>query len=516
MSLKNNEKGRIGFSIQNIFFGVVGQIAIIVFQFACRTVFIKTLATEYLGVNGLFTNILSVLSLAELGFGTAMNYSMYKPVAENDIEKIIKYVNLYKIFYRIAAAVIVCIGLCLIPFLDVLIADQPNIDNLTIIYILYLFNTVFSYLMIYKKAVIQANQKEYVCTIYTKAVAVIQNIVQMIALVVTHNFILYLGIQVFCSVLTNFLISKKAERMYPYLAGKLAGLPEKDELKQIGKNTLAMSMHRVGGVVVNGTDNLIISAFVGLTQVGLYSNYTLITSNLNTFLSIIFNSLTASIGNLGAKEKETKIYDTFRMLDFAGFWLISFCSTCLIVLFNPFFSLWVGNSYVFDMTIVISIVLVFYFNGTRKVTLLFRDAMGIFWYDRYKPIFEAIINLVVSIVLVKSMGIVGVFIGTIVSTLTTSLWVEPYVLYKWGFKKSVLPHMAKLAVYFSFWVICCGGIYYLMSFLPNTWLMFIIRGIAIVFFYNICIFVVFGRTKAFKGMLKIIHRKLKIPRRKRI
>lgn len=492
-------------SFRNMTIGILGQIGQMIMLFVCRTVFIYTLSSEYLGINGLFSNILSVLSLAELGFGSALIYSMYKPLAEDNRKELISLMNLYRYIYIIVAIVIFILGLCLVPFLDLFISDHPSIDNLTLIYLLYLINSVGSYLLVYKKSIIEADQKNYISISYQKGFSIIQNMLQIIFLLITHNFIVYLLIQILVGVFVNIVLSKKADTMYPYLNSDKKSLPGKTVRRQIAKNTFAMSLHRIGSVAVDGSDNLIMSAFVGLESVGIYSNYVMIKINVDTFVKLIFNSFTASIGNLGVTESNKKLNETYRKMNFLGFWIYSFCATALFTLFNPFIKIWIGDNYLFSKNIVFLIVLNFYVTGMRQVTLKFRDALGLFWHDRYKPVFEAVINLVLSIILVKKFGIAGILIGTFSSTIATCFWIEPYILFKYGLNRRVREFFINYFIYTLSFILCGSITYYFCSLIPNYNLVYFVIKIFLVFFvYNLLLAVLYFRTFEFKELFRIV------------
>ncbi len=473
----------------------------VLLSFLCRTVFIHTLSQEYLGVNGLFGNILTVLNLAELGVGSAIIFYIYKPIAEEDVEGQIQLMNLYKILYRCIAGFIAVAGVALVPFLDYLIKDQPDIQGLTVIYFLYLFNTVSSYLFSYKRSIIDAHQQQYVGTIITTAFMTIQFLVQMLILVLTRNFIAYLLIQIICNVLTNICIAIQADRMYPFLKKNKRELPSRATRRNIAKNVGAMFIHKLGSVVVNDTDNLIMSAFVGLTSVAKYSNYQMIQYSINVALNGVFGAFTASIGNLGAIKERKKLFEVYNTLQFLGFWLYGFSTVAFIVMYNPFIEVWAGKKYLFPMHIVLLICICFYVSGSRVVTLTFRDAMGLYWYDRYKPIFEIIIDMGVTLFLVNKIGLAGIFLGTLISTLSTSWWVEPYVTYKHGFEQPVRLFFRDYIQYAAT-VILVGGVTYWvcdhfsMGGVPEI----ILKGAACVIVYNGIVFLMYFKTKRFKAL----------------
>lgn len=452
---------------KNSFFNFLantGSTAInMILSFICRTVFIAALGKTYLGVNGLFSNILTVLSLAELGIGAAMTFHMYDPVAREDQAQIRELLNFYRRLYSIVALVIAVAGLALTPFLGYLIKDQDtsglSMGYLTVVYLLYLFNTVSSYFFCYRRSVTDAHQKGYINVCIGSVIQIAQFLLQIVVLLVTHNFIAYLLVQVLCNVANNVVTAWMADRLYPYLKEDRKSIPPVETRRHIYKHTGAMFLHKLGDVVVNNTDNLLMSAFVGLEAVGVYSNYLLIETSINTALNGVFGAFTASVGNLGATGSKEEVFRVYKVINFLGFVLYGYCTIAFLVLYNPFIEAWAGKDFLFPMSIVLVMEANFYVRGMRKATLTFRDAMGLYWYDRYKPIFEVAINLVVSLVLVVKMGTIGILIGTLVSNLATCFWVEPYVTYKYGFCRSV-SHFFKTYAVYTLTVAAVGGFTY--------------------------------------------------------
>lgn len=435
--LNREEKSRTEYSARNTTVAMLARVIAILLGFCTRVVFTHTLSEEYVGINGLFTDILNVLALSELGIGTAITYALYKPIAEKDIEKQKSLMRLYKQFYRIVALIVLAAGLLVIPFMDLLIKNETQVENLTFLYLLYLANSVVSYLLIYKRTLIEAHQLSYIGVLYQTFFLIIQNVVQMLVLVTTKNFTLFLTILIICTLLNNFCISVKANRMYPFLKEKQVKPLAKEEKQGIYQNIRAMLMHKVGNVVVNNTDNLLLSSLVGIVSVGMYSNYYLVIGSVRQVLNQAFQGITASVGNLGVEESRERVQRIFEAAFFIGQWMFGFAVICLFELLTPFVELSFGSQYIFDMGVTFVLCLNFYFTGMRQATLAFRDSLGLFWYDRYKSLAEALINLVVSIVLGLEYGVLGIFIGTLCSTVLTSLWVEPYMLYKHRLKAPV-------------------------------------------------------------------------------
>lgn len=493
-------------SIKNLIIALVGQSLGLLISFISRIVFIRVLGAEYLGLNGLFTNILSILSLIELGIGPALTFSLYKPLAEKETEKVKSLMMLYKKVYLIIGILILVLGFILTPLLEVFVKEIPDIPHIHLIFMLFVINAAISYFYSYKRSLIISDQKRYIATIYRYGFYIVLNIIQIIVLNLTHNFILFLICQIIATLAENIVISKKADKLYPYLKDTQVQKVDKSTINQITKNVRAMIAHKLGGVVVNSTDSLIISKYVGLVGVGLYSNYQLLINALNIVISQIFSSITASVGNLGATETEDKKRSIFYIVFFLNFWIYGFISICLVVLINPFIELWIGKSYILNGSIVIVIILNFYLSGMRKGVLTFRDALGIYWYDRHKPIFESIINLIVSLILVKQFGMIGVFLGATVSTVTTCLWVEPFVLYKYGFKSSVFPYFVRYSLYSVSTVFACLVTIVATSiFRDVTVINFIIQLIICLVVPNALFLLLFGRTEEFRYLYNLIN-----------
>lgn len=486
-------------SIKNIITALIGQGLGIILSFILRMVFISILGAEYLGVNGLFTNILSILSLAEMGLGSAIIYSLYKPLAVGDVRKIKELMHFYELAYRGIGVIIFILGIGMIPFLEYIIKDQPNIPHLTFIYLLFLINTVASYFFAYKRSLIIADQKSYITTIYRYGFYAVLNILQIGILLITKNFILFLLAQIIITIIENLMVSFKANRLYTFLKDEEKVRLDKISRQEISKNVKALMCHRIGNVVVNGTDNIIISIFVGVFWVGLYSNYYLITNSLNIIIGQIFTSVTASIGNLSVVEGREKNYFMYKSIFFINFWIAGLSSVMLWILINPFITTWVGKEYILTKSIVFIIIINFYIMVMRKTTLVYRDAMGLFWHDRYKPIFEAVINIVVSVLLAPKLGIAGVFIGTFISTVTTAFWVEPYILYKYGFEMKVRDYFFRY-IKFTLVILVAGIVTHQICnvFTTVTWMSLFGRAAVCVIVPNFIFLGCFYRTDEFK------------------
>ncbi|WP_134702550.1 lipopolysaccharide biosynthesis protein [Ammoniphilus sp. YIM 78166] len=496
---------RIQNSLKNIFFGLSGQFISILMGFIVRTIFIYTLGIEYLGVEGLFTSILMMLSLANLGFDTAMIYSLYKPLAEKDTYRIQALMNLYRRAYRLIGVIVLLIGLSILPFLPYLINGETTIDHIHVIYLLFLVNSVSSYYFIYKQAIIIADQRNHIISKIHSVFIISSNILQIMLLLGTGNYIVVLAAQIIFRISENVYIAKRADKLYPYLKVKNDAALSKDEKKLFFENLYALLLYRISGIVINGTDNIVISIFIGVTAVGMYSNYLLIMTTLTTFIGYIFYSITASVGNLHVKENAEKKYFIFRVLYFANFWIYGFCAVCLWNLLNPVIMLWIGEQFVFSQFIVFSIVLNFFSAGMQTASTTFRDTTGLFKKGKYRPIIAAFINIGVSIILVNKIGIAGVFLGTVISRLCTYFWYDPYVVFKYVFQKSVKVYFVRYA-----WSVLIVFIAAVLTdtlagiFNENMLINIGIRTVLCLTIPNILFFIIFRKSEEFKYLWNIV------------
>lgn len=497
---------RIQNSVRNLSAAWLGQVAMLLIKFVARTFFVIYLGKIYLGLNGLFSNILSMLSLAELGVGSAIVYSLYKPIACDDKNDLISIMQLYKKIYIIIGTFILVVGSSLTPFLSFFVKDLPNISNIELIYILFVVNASISYFFSYKSTFVIANQKNYVTTINHLAYYILTNVIQIIILITLQNFVLFLTIQIIMTFLENFTVSRIANRMYPILTHK-EKIPLKGEVKkEILKNTGAMVFHKLGSIIVFSTDNLVLSKMIGLVSVGIYSNYSMIIAALDGILVQLFAAITASVGNLRVTASEEKQKKVFYATFFVNFYLYTFCAICLASLLNPVISLWFGRDFVFDKLIIFVLALNFYLTGMRKSVITFKDAFGLFWQNRYMPIFESAVNLICSIILVNIFGVIGVFIGTSISTIVTCVWIEPWVLFGFGFKSSSKPYFKLYFKYLIIMLIASFITLNITSLIVGEGIGYLlVNGIVCFIIVNSIIYVLFHKSEEFSVIRGYIH-----------
>lgn len=489
---------RVKSSIKNISTGLIGQMLLLVTNFVTRTVFINILGSTYLGVSGLFSNILSLLSLAELGVGQAITFSLYKPIAENDTEKINSLMAIYKKIYLCIFAFVLVAGMSLIPFLRYIIKDFDQIPHLTAIYILYVINSASSYLFVYRNTLITASQKNYVISQISYIFSITIMVLQIIGLVLFKNYFVYLITQICVIICQNIVTAIVAGKMYPGLNTKNVKKLDSEEKDSLVKNIKSLMIYKVGTLALNSTDNILISTFVGIVKVGLYSNYLLISSSVTGFLSTIFGNLTASIGNLNAVETKEKKIDMFNIINLATFWLYGVCCVCMFCASNPFITAWIGKEYLLSYRELFIIVLNAYVAGMLFAPFNYRQTMGLFVYGKMRPIISAVINIVASIILGRKFGLEGILWGTIIARVTTNVWFDPYIVFKRGLDASpkhyFFDYLVKLIVF-----VATGALAFAITcMIPGTNMLSVIVKAMVAFIISNAIFLlIYARSSEF-------------------
>lgn len=492
-------------SVINMATALISQFIIILLGFISRRVMIDSIGVEYLGINGLMNNILTILSLAESGIGTAMVYALYKPLADNDIPKIRALMNFYKNSYRVLAVFTALLGLSILPFLDFFMKGN-TVENSRIIYLMFLFSSVCSYLYSYKISMNNADQNKYLSTIFNTVTQILVLIVKVLILYITKNYILFLLIDIGSTLIKNIIFSRMMDKRYPYLKDKSKVKLDNESRKVLYTNIKALFFGKIGYILSTCSDNLVISSMISLKTVGLYSNYTTLTSSVTGFVGTFISSIGASVGNLMAKESKDKVYEIFKITTFVNFWLYGFSAICLFCLTEPFIALWLGKDYIMGKEILFLIVFNFLIGGLMAPIDSIKSAAGLYKPDRFVPIIAAIVNLLLSVLLVKPLGLVGVFIGTLVSTILFSFWIKPVLVYKYIFKRNVFEYFIDILLKLVAISIATGVCFEIGEslFREYTILNFIGRLGVCIIMPNILIIIFSFKTKEFKYILNIV------------
>lgn len=489
-------------SIKNVIVALLCNTTALVFNFVSQSIFISYLGIEYSGLNGVFTNIISMLSIVELGLGTIIIYHLYKPIAEGDKEYIKVLMNFYLKTYRIIACIIFFLGLTLMPFIPFFVDSKMINENIYIVYGLFLFEAVVSYLIAYKRSLIYANQKNRVVDLIHILYILILNGLQIFFLITFKNFVVYLIIKILCRILENVLINYFANRLYPYLKEKCTKSLDKNVKVEILRMVKGQLYHQIGGNIVLSTDSIIISSFLGLTTAGIYTNYTIISKAANTILSQVFNAMTASVGDLLVEKDSERAYKTYKKINLLNFYLFSLTSLGMYFCINLFIKLWLGNDFfILSSQWVLLFSFNYYLQGMRRTLQVFASAGGICFENRYVPIIEAIINLCVSLFLVQYFGLIGVVLGTISSAFVLYFYGFPKYIYTPIFKKSwrdyiveFLKHIFILVIMFLANYFCIN--YLLMNVVSNI-VALLTTAITCVLITTFIFFIFFHKTEEF-------------------
>lgn len=494
------DTSRTSNSLKNMAFGLGSQGLSILLGFFTRWMFIYLLGKEYLGVSGLFTNILSLLSLANLGFDTAIVYSLYKPLAENDLVSVKGYMLLFRRIYMIVGCIVFAMGCILIPFLPHLISGEVTIsESIYTIYFLFLFHSATSYLFSYKQALLTASQQNRVISLYHSIFMVLRNFAEMIVLFLFHAYIPALICVITFQTAENAWISKIVDKKFPILSDKSEGFISKEQKKALKENVKSLFLYKISGTVISSTDNILISKFQGLASVGLYSNYSYIVDVIRTFLSYVFYSMTASVGNYHATESKEANEKMFYNLFFSSFWLYGFTGICLGVLLNPFISLWIGEDYLLPNWTVFVIIANYYTAGVQYASTTYREVTGLFNIGKYRPLIAAILNIFFSIILAYPLGIAGIILGTILSRLCVYFWYDPYIIHKKLFNRGVRYYFFTYILYASTFAFVGYICFFVSRHLPisNQLLRFVANMLVCSIIPNISFFLLFYKRTEF-------------------
>lgn len=498
---------RTKYSIYNVVSGMIAQTIVVILGFVSRKIFVMMLGMSLQGINATLTSVISMLSLTELGIGTAIICNLYKPLAENDEPRIISLMQFYSKVYSAIAGIVLVLGICVCPFLH-LIVDDNSVSNtyLIVVFMLFLTETIISYLFAYKRSILIADQKNFYVNIVAMTINLINSGTQIAILLLTKNFILYLVIKIVFRMVENLVIAYISDKKYPFLK-KAPKTPVEPEIKNnIISNTKALALHYIGNYLISGTDMMIITKFLGTVISGMYSNYLLITSTIKAVFAQFSTGITAGFGNLIALGETEKLYTTFRKALFICFVMTNFATVSMFCIFNPFISLWLGEEYTLKMSVVFIICLNFFIESLSETIGSLRASTGLFRPDRYLHLFLAALNLVVSIILVKYIGIFGVFLGTFICHFIKELNVLPAIVYKNIFHMKVWKYQIVVMLYMLITAGSTALTYYLCSLVnvANPFAHLIILCVLCVVVPNMAIVVCFFKTDEFKYAVELI------------
>lgn len=461
---------------RNLVFGMVNRAVAMLMPFLSRTALIYVLGMEYAGLSTLFTNILQVLNLADLGIGTAIVYALYEPVANNDVDTIRALMNYYRRVYRAIGCVIALLGLVLLPFLPNLIKGEPPADvNLTILYLVYLANTVVSYwLFAYKQALPTAMQRVDVVSNVNTVTNILLNLAQVVVVLVFRNYYAFLVVIPLCTILDNLLMSFYVDRTYP--GYKPQGSISAELRASIRKRVAGLTIQRVCATTRNALDSVFLSAFIGLTITAIYSNYLLIMGAVTSILGVVSTAVLPTVGNSIVTDTTEKNYNDMRTMNYVYMMASGWCASCMLCLYQPFMRLWMGEANTLGMVVVVLIVLYFYGLKMGDIISLYASGSGLWWEMRWRSIAESVANVVLNFLFVQVWGVAGIVVATLVSLLIFNFGLATSIIFKYYFKNGRLPEyfldqlqyfLINVAVCFIAFVVCSrlpeGGLVWLLA-----------------------------------------------------
>lgn len=493
---------------RNIFFGIVLKIYQILLPFFMRTAMIYFLGVQYLGLNSLFVSVLQVLNLAELGVGSAMVYSMYKPIAQDDNTTICALMKLYRTYYRVIGLIIALVGGVLTPFIPKLISGEvPSDINIYVLYLLNLGATVLSYWMFaYKNSILQAHQRTDVISKVTLITNTFQYGLQLLVLCTIKNYYVYVLVLLATQVITNIVTAIVADRMYPQF--KPAGKVKDEEIKKINRRIRDLFTSKIGGIIYDSADTIVISAFLGLTILSIYQNYFYILTAVSGLIAVMFSSCTAGIGNSIVVESKEKNYSDLKKFTFIISWIAGVCSCSLLCLYQTFMELWVGKDLMLSFFEVVCFVLYFFVRQYNALFNLYKDASGMWHEDRFRPLTAAMTNLVLNLILVQFIGIYGILLSTVIAIVCVGMpWLMHNLFTIIFGKKHMIPFIKRVTIYCAVVFISCV-ITYSICLLINFALIptLIVRGLICMIIPNVFYYIIFRKSTEFNQSLELVDR----------
>lgn len=500
-------------SVYNLLTGFGGQLLNIILKFVCRTVFVQTLGVSYLGINGLFSDILTLLSLAELGFDMAISYRLYKPIAEGDDVKVREYLFFFKRVYIIIGVFIFIVGLAFIPLLKYLIADYETLEglgiNAAIIFLLYLFQNVSTYLFgAYRSIVLKAAQKQYVINVAGYIITILSSISQIGTLIFLHDFIAYIIVVTSFTIIQTVVNAILATKAFPHYFIKERSKLSRNEKYDLFKDCSALFVYKTNNIIMKVTDNLVLSSFIGLSIVGLYSNYLMVFMALNGVLNMIYTGIKASMGNLYASNDVKKKYFIFEVMSFVTSSIYGILAIIIALEINEFISVWIGEDFIIPQPFPILIGIEFLFTGLKLNLAQIRHVSGVFRQMWYRPVIGSVLNVVCSIILAQYMGISGVILGTLIAAIFANLAIDPQLIHKYSFNNYIsVWHYYKKNICFILLItlICVLNYFLCTKLLPDHGIIsLIIHSLLILFTSSLIISAMYWKHQEFiyiRGMI---------------
>ena len=489
---------------RNISFGLINKIVTLLLPFVTRTLMLYLVGVTSVGISTLFSSILSFLSLAELGFGSAVVYSMYKPIADNDVPTIKALLNYYKKLYRVIGTAILLIGSALAPFLPYLIKGETPVGiNIYILYFIYLLNSVISYFFAgYRQSLLSAYQRIDVKDKISILVTMVVRFAEIGVIVLTKNLYFYAAVAILGTLITNIGTAIATRRMFPEISCE--GMIGVEERHAIRKKLGGLFGTKLNAIVVHQADTIVISSFLGLTILAQYGNYYYILSTVSSFVMILFTSMTASIGNKIATDSQERVYTLFRKISFFNTWIVGWCAVCMLCLYQPFVQLWVGKDLMLPLSTALFMTLYFYIYQIQRTILTFKDAGGLWYEDRFRPYVSMTINLIVNIVLVQYIGLNGVILSTIFAFFISVPWCN-HVVFTKMFTEEPIENIKRMILSLIITAGVAAITYFLCNYMPDGIIGLILRAVICIVVPNLLFIAVYHRSAEYQEMKKMLY-----------
>lgn len=511
------ENNRTANSVKNVSSGMALKLLLLLLQFASKTVFVKNLDV-YLGINSLISSVLSYLNITELGIGTAINFAMYKPIATGDHEKVRQYIQYYKKIYHILGFITLGIAAVMALILPGLfdISEVPfGYDQIYFIYLFYVINACFGYFVFPARGgFLSASQKEYRLTVINIASSISSVILQVTAILIFRqsfvSFVLYTAIPIVIAVIQRLVSGFCIEKWYPEIKDPPAGKLSNPEIKDLYKNTLGLAIEKFCIIINNSVDGIIISALISVTVLGKYSLYFSIISLVSGFTSMLFSPLVPSIGNLSSAADIPYQKRIFNELNFTGKWIYGFCAISYCAIIQPFMIVWAGSDKLLGLFVPIIVALNYLTGGMAPAVTLFRNACGLYYKGRYRPILYTVVNVAFSIVIGyffnkhfgEVWGVFGIVLATIISRAATTWWFDAYIVFKYVFHESckhfLLQYLKDLGVILIIGSVVFVGCYQLSGL--NVWLHIIISAVICLIAVNSAFILLYHKKEEYQSV----------------
>ena len=489
---------------RNIIWSFIEYLILILFSFISNAVIVHYLGVDYLGLSGLFTSILQVLNVAELGFSVAVTYNMYKPIAENDTVTVNALLAFYRKIYFAIGSLVFVVGIIVMPFIPYLIeGGYPESINIYVLYFLYLSNTAVSYFLFsYRTALLNALQRLDLTKLAYCIVSIVQNVLQILSISVFQNYYLFVGISIAGTAFKNIISAYISHKKFPVY--KCSGDLEPAIKSNIASKVKGLLICNISGVTYTTFDSIILSALKGLFIVAVYNNYLLVFNGISHVISMIRYAMQASVGNSVDSESVEKNHNDLKKWQFLFSMIATFCSACLVCVYQPFMKLWMGEKMLLPFIDVVLLSVLFFISTVQHAHYLYLNAAGLWLEMKWAYISSTILNIVLNLLLCHLLSTTGIILATLIASLLSGLVWQTVVVFREYFKRSASSYLIKQMLYFVFAAVLVTVSYMLTTIIGLDGIVGIIVNILVCFGISaLSVIVIFGRTEEYRACLNI-------------